>query len=123
MTIFLSVWGARFSLRIKNGELRIVRDYMAFNKITIRDSNPLPFINEAVDQVARASVFSRIVLLGAYHQVMIKEEYCLKTAIRTRFGSYEWRALFFGLTNAPAAFTRLISSLFHGLNRILSGLQ
>ena len=45
----------------------------------------------------------------------IREENRQKTAIRTIFGSFEWRILCFGLTNAPAAFSRLLSSLFREL--------
>lgn len=46
----------------------------------------------------------------------VQENDIHKTAIRTRFGSYECTVLCFGLTNAPAAFTRLLSSLLHELN-------
>ena len=66
--------------------------------------------------MAGAKVFSKIDLIGAYHQMRIKEEDCPKTAIRTRFGSFEWRVLTFGLTNAPASFTRLLSTLLRELN-------
>eukprot|EP00171_Calliarthron_tuberculosum_P022005 IDg22005t1 len=105
-----------FFIKKKSGDLRMVCDYRALNKITIQDSNPLPLISEALDQVAGANIFSKIDLLGAYHQMRIREEDCPKTAIRTRFGSFEWRVLCFGLTNAPASFSRLIASKFHELN-------
>ena len=94
----------------------MVCDYRALNKITIKDANPLPLIDEALDQVAEATVFSKIDLICAYHQMRLKEEDCHKTAIRTWFGSFEWKVLFFGLTNAPASFTRLISTLLRELN-------
>jgi len=105
-----------FFVKKKNGDLRMVCDYRALNKITIPDSNPLPLINEALDQVAGARIFSQIDLIGAYHQMRVREEDIPKTAIRTRFGSFEWRVLCFGLTNAPASFTRLISTLLQELN-------
>ena len=105
-----------FFVKKKEGDLRMVCDYRALNKITIPDSNPLPLIDEALDQVAGAKVFSKIDLIGAYHQMRIKQEDCQKTAIRTRFGSFEWRVLTFGLTNAPASFTRLLSTLLRNLN-------
>ena len=94
----------------------MVCDYRALNKITIPDANPLPMINEALDQVSHGKIFSQIDLVGAYHQMRIKEEDCHKTAIRTRYGSFEWRVLCFGLMNAPAAFTRLLSSLLSELH-------
>lgn len=94
----------------------MVCDYRALNKITIPDANPLPLISEALDQVAGATVFSQIDLIGAYHQMRIREEDCYKTAICTRFGYFEWRVLRFGLTNAPATFSRLMASLIRELN-------
>lgn len=45
----------------------------------------------------------------------IREEDCPKTTIRTRFESFEWRVLCFGLINEPASFSRLIASKFHEL--------
>lgn len=95
----------------KTGDLRMVCDYRALNKIKIPDSDPLPFINEALDQVAGAKVFSQIDLIGAYHQMTIKEEECHKISIRSRFGCFEWCVLYFGPTNAPASFTRLLTTL------------
>eukprot|EP00171_Calliarthron_tuberculosum_P003840 IDg3840t1 len=48
-----------FFVKKKNGDLRMVCDYRALNKITIRDANPLPLVNEALDQVSGAVVFSK----------------------------------------------------------------
>lgn len=85
-----SPYGApAFFVKKKNGDLRMVCDYRGLNKITIPDANPLPLISEALDQVAGAAVFSQIDLIGAYHQMRIKEEDCPKTANRTSFGSFE----------------------------------
>lgn len=105
-----------FFLKKREGDHRIVCDYCALNKITIPDCNPLPLISEAIDQVAGATVLSKIDHLGAYHQMRIHEEDCHKTAIRIHLGSYELRVLSFVLTNAPASFTRLLSSIFRELN-------
>ena len=90
--------------------------YRALNKITARGANPSPLPEEALDQASGAKVFSKIDLIEAHHQMRIKEEDCHKTAIRARFGAYEWRVLTFGLTNAPASFARPLSTILHELN-------
>lgn len=105
-----------FFVKKKNGDLRMVCDYRALNKITIPDSTPLPLLNESLDQVSGATIFSQIDLIGAYHQMRIAEKDIPKTAIRTRFGSFEWTVLCFGFTNAPASFSRLIAGMLHSLN-------
>ena len=85
-------------MKKKNGELRMVCDCRALNKIAIPDANPLSVINEALDQVSDSAIFSQIDLIGAYHHMRIQKEDCHKPAIQTSFGSFEWTVLCFGLT-------------------------
>lgn len=98
-------------MKNRDNDLRMVHSFRPLNRINIPDGNPLPLINEALDYVTGPTNLSRIDLVGAYHQMGIKEEACHKTAIRTHFGSFEWRVLCFGWTDAPASFTRLLSKL------------
>lgn len=77
-----------FFVKKKEGDLRMVSDYRALNKITIPNSNPVPLISEALDHVNEAQIFSKIDLLSAYHQMRIRDVDIPKTAIRTRFGTF-----------------------------------
>jgi hypothetical protein len=64
------------------------------------------------DQLADAKVFSKIDLRLGYHQIKIRPEDVPKTAFSTRYGLYEYLAMSFGLTNAPAHFMYLMNSVF-----------
>ena len=64
----VSPWGAsvRF-VKNKDGTFRMCIDYRQLNKLTIKNRNPLPQIDDIFDQVRGASVFSKIDLRTGYH--------------------------------------------------------
>jgi transposase InsO family protein len=102
-------------VRKKEGTLRMVVDYRGVNKITERNQYPLPRIDDLLDQLNGARVFSSLDLMSGYHQVRITEEDVPKTAFRTPQGLYQFRVLPFGLTNAPATFQKVMNDVLGSL--------
>src|SRR3954463_4133125 len=108
-----SAWGAP-SLFVKksDGTNRLVQDYRPINQATIQNKYPLPRINDLYDQLAGSTVFSKVELRLGYHQIRVRDVDIPKTAFITRYGSYEYTVMSFGLTNAPATFSRLMKYIF-----------
>ena len=52
---------------------RLVVDYRSLNAVTIKNKYPLPRINDLFDQLAGASVFSKMDLRSGYHQIKIRK--------------------------------------------------
>ena len=71
----VSPWGAPVLLvKKKEGTMRLCVDYRQLNKVTIKNRYPLPRIDDLMDQLVGASVFSKIDLRSGYHQIRVKTE-------------------------------------------------
>ena len=95
----------------KDGGFRMCCDYRALNTVTAEDRYPIPHTQDCIDRLGGARYFSRIDLASGYHQVRMAEEDIPKTAFTTRYGSFEWLVMPFGLKGAPATFQRYMNSV------------
>jgi len=73
----------------KDGSSRLCVDYRQLNKMTIKNKYPLPRIDDLMDQLHGASVFSKIYLRSRYHQILVKVDDVQKTTFRFRYEHYE----------------------------------
>jgi hypothetical protein len=96
----------------KDGKLRLSVDYRELNKLTMKNKYPLPRIDDLLDQLGEAKIFSKIDLRSGYDQIRVKLEDIPKTAFRTRYDHYEYLVVPFGLTNEHAVFMDYMNYIF-----------
>ena len=91
--------------------MRMCVDYRVVNKATIKNKYPVPLVQDLMDRLSKTYWFTKLDLRAGYWQVRIAEGDEPKTTCVTRYGSYEFLVMLFGLTNAPTTFCNLMNNV------------
>ncbi len=102
-------------VRKKDGTIRFCVDYRKLNDVTHKDLYPLPRIDDILEALRGAKYFCSIDLASGYWQIKVADKDREKTAIGSHLGLYKFLCMPFGLTGAPAMFSRLMNKVLDGL--------
>ncbi|EDR07074.1 reverse transcriptase-RNase H-integrase [Laccaria bicolor S238N-H82] len=92
--------------------LRPCQDYHYLNSYTVKNTYPLPSIDDLLNKLQGATVFTKLDIQWGYNNVQIKQGDEWKGAFITKRGLFELTVMFFGMTNSPATFQAMMNDYF-----------
>jgi hypothetical protein len=94
------------------GGLWFCVDFRKLNAVTKKNCYPLPLIDEILERLGRARIFTKLDIQQGFHRIRMDPASEDLTTFRTRYGAYKYKVMPFGLTNGPATFQRLVNDIF-----------
>ena len=97
------------------GKWRFCLDCRYINDLTEDQYFPIPLIDEAMDSLAGAKVFTTLDMTSGYHQVPLDEDTSAMCAFSTRKGHFQYKRLPMGLRNSGMTFQKMVTLLMSGM--------
>jgi hypothetical protein len=102
-----------FFVKKTNDKLRLCVNYKNLNEIIIKNRYLLFFINENLNKLFETKIFIKLNVKDVFHRIRIQEENEWKTTFKCRFDHYQYRIMFFELTNSSITFQVYINKTMH----------
>lgn len=94
-----------------NNELRICVDMRCANRAILKENHPLPTIDQILLRIRKATIFSRLDIKNAFHQLEISEHSRQITTFITSKGLFQYKRLMFGICCAPEIFQKTLERI------------
>ncbi|GFX92977.1 retrovirus-related Pol polyprotein from transposon 17.6 [Trichonephila clavipes] len=101
----------------KDGSSRMCIDYRKLNQKLVKDKFPLPIIEDVLDTMQEAKVYSTLDLRNGFFHVDVDEDCRKYTSFIVPDGQFEFNKVPLGLSTSPGVFQRYVSSIFRNLTR------
>jgi hypothetical protein len=102
-------------VRKKSGDIRICIDFRNLNRASLKDNYLVPAMEQILQSVYGSVMLSLLDGFSGYNQVLVAKEDLLKTTLRTKWGTYAYDKMPFGIINVGATFQWAMDIAFRGL--------
>ena len=99
-------------------EVRVCGDYRQPNRAIIRERHPIPTVEELMEDMTSACVFSKLDIRAGYHQIELEEQSRPVTTFCTHEGLYRYKRLPFGISSASEVFQNVLQQSLQGLHGV-----
>ena len=103
----------------KTGSVRLCVDRKPLNENILCEVHPIPRVDEALAQLAGATVFTKLDANSSFWQILLSPESRPLTTFITPFGRYHFNKLPFVISSAPELFQRRMNSILEGLEGVV----
>ena len=104
--VFFSLFADTFIMFVKkkNGNLRLCVDYKNLNFIIVKNRYFISLIEQLLNRLIETGIFTKLNIRFSYNALRIRINDEWKTAFRCKYEHFEYRVMFFELTNALTNF-------------------
>ena len=99
----------------KDSKVSVCVNFRNLNKASPKYDFPIPHIHLLVNSTARHSMLSFMDGFSGYNKILMALEDMEKTTFITKWGTYCYKVMPFGLKNAEATYQRATTTLFHDM--------
>lgn len=85
------------------------------NEAIVRERHPIPVIDEILEDLTGATVFSKLDLKWGHHQIELEPQSRSITTFVTHTGLWRYRRLMFGISSAPEIYQHIIGQVLQGI--------
>ena len=103
-----------------NGDVRICIDMRKANEAIIRERHPIPTVEDALMDLNGSTVYSKLDIKEAFHQLELDETSRDITTFICHRGLFRYKSLFFGVSSAPEKYQKVMTDILRGLKGVIN---
>ena len=115
-----SLWISPVVVVPKKNDIRLCVDMRQANQAILRERYPIPTVEEVLQDFNQSTVFSKLDIKLAYHQIVLDPESRQITTFMTHKGMYRYKRLMFGISCAPEMYNKIIQQTLDGCDGVQS---